>query len=144
MVAKRFRAGFDESGVIAIDKEASRFAKEVTFTKELDGILGNIQQMVNEVPILKQILPFVKTPSNLALQAVEMTPFGLVGKNWKHSLGASRDAVRIAEVRGRVAVGTTILSSIAMLNLTGVLLVVIIQIKILEEYNNHKVFNHTL
>ena len=30
--------------------------------------------------LLKQILPFVKTPSNLAIQAVEMTPLGLVGK----------------------------------------------------------------
>ncbi|NDB03009.1 MAG: hypothetical protein EBY38_04985, partial [Flavobacteriaceae bacterium] len=39
MVAKRFKAGFDETGVIAVDKEASRFAKEVTFTKDLDGIL---------------------------------------------------------------------------------------------------------
>ena len=77
--------------------------------------------MVNEVPILKQILPFVKTPANLAIQAIEMTPLGLVGKNWKHFTGASRDAVRIAEVRGRVAVGTTILSSIALLNLTGII-----------------------
>ena len=33
---------------------------------------------------MKQILPFVKTPSNLAIQALEMTPLGLVGKNWKH------------------------------------------------------------
>ncbi len=119
MVAKRFRAGFDESGVIAMDKEASRFAKEVTFTKELDGVLGYIQRITNEVPIIKQILPFVKTPANLAIQAIEMTPAGLVGKNWKHFTGASREAVKIAEVRGRVAVGTTILSSIAMLNLTG-------------------------
>ena len=118
-VQKRFAAGFDETGVIAMDKEASRFAKEVTFTKELDGVLGHIQQMTNKMPILKQILPFVKTPANLAIQAIEMTPFGLVGKNWKHTTGTSRDAVRIAEVRGRVAVGTTILGSIAMLNLTG-------------------------
>ena len=121
MVAKRFKAGFDETGVIAVDKEASRFAKEVTFTKELDGVLGYIQRITNEVPIIKQILPFVKTPANLAIQAIEMTPLGLVGKNWKHTTGASRDAVKIAEVRGRVAVGTTILGTISMLNLTGVI-----------------------
>ena len=63
--------------------------------------------MTNQVPILKQILPFVKTPSNLAIQAVEMTPLGIVGKNFDNFTGASRDAVRIAEVRGRVAVGTS-------------------------------------
>ena len=50
-----------------------------------------------------------------------MTPLGLVGKNWKHATGTSRDAVRIAEVRGRVAVGTAILGTVSMLNLTGVL-----------------------
>ena len=119
LVAKRFKAGFDETGVIAVDKEASRFAKEVTFTKELDGVLGYIQRITNEVPIIKQILPFVKTPANLAIQAIEMTPLGLVGKNWKHATGTSRDAVRIAEVRGRVAVGTIILGSMSMMNLTG-------------------------
>ena len=121
VVAKRYAAGFDETGLIALDKEASRYAKEVTFTKELDGILGYIQRITNEVPIIKQILPFVKTPANLAIQAVEMTPLGLVGKNWKHATGTSRDAVRIAEVRGRVAVGTAILGTVSMLNLTGVL-----------------------
>ena len=121
LVAKRFASGFDETGVIAVDKEASRYAKEVTFTKELDGALGYLQRIVNDVPILKQILPFVKTPANLAIQAIEMTPAGLVGKNWKHATGASRDAIRIAEVRGRVAVGTIILGSVTMLNMTGVL-----------------------
>ena len=122
MVARRFKAGFDETGVIAVDKEASRFAKEVTFTKELDGVLGYIQRITNEVPVIKQILPFVKTPANLAIQALEMTPLGIVGKkNWSNFTGSSRDAVRIAEVRGRVAVGTIILGSISMLNMTGVI-----------------------
>ena len=74
MVANRVRQGFDETGLIGVDKEAARFAQEVTFTKDLDGVLGYIQNMVNSAPILKQILPFVKTPSNLALQALEMTP----------------------------------------------------------------------
>ena len=122
MVAKRFKAGFDETGVIAVDKEASRFAKEVTFTKELDGVLGYIQRITNEVPVIKQVLPFVKTPANLAIQALEMTPLGIVGKkNWSNFTGSSRDAVRIAEVRGRVAVGTIILGSITFLNYTGVI-----------------------
>ena len=55
----------------------------MTFTKELDGVLGYIQNMVNEVPILKQILPFVKTPANLAIQAIEMTPLGLLVRTGK-------------------------------------------------------------
>ena len=118
MVANRVRQGFDETGLIGIDKEASRFAQEVTFTKDLDGVLGAVQNVVNEAPILKQILPFVKTPSNLAIQAIERSPLGIFGKNWENFTGASKDAVRIAETRGRVAVGTTILGLTALYTMT--------------------------
>ena len=119
MVANRVRQGFDETGLIAIDKEASRFAQEVTFTKDLDGVLGYIQNAVNEAPWLKQILPFVKTPSNLALQAIERSPLGFVGKNFDNFTGASRDAVRIAETRGRMAMGTAILGAISLYTMSG-------------------------
>ena len=75
-VADRFKAGFDETGLQGVDKEAKRYAKEVTFTKELDGVLGKFQEAVNEAPILKLIVPFIKTPANLAIQAIEKTPLG--------------------------------------------------------------------
>ena len=120
-VANRFKQGFDETGLVAMDKEASRYAKEVTFTSELDGVLKYISEATNEVPILKQILPFVKTPANLAIQATQMTPFGIVGKNWKHITGKSRDFVMIAQTRGRVAVGTTILGMAAFLANAGII-----------------------
>ena len=118
-VSQRYKAGFDETGLIGIDKEAKRYAQEVTFTKDLTGMLGKIQEAVNEAPILKQVLPFIKTPANLALQAIERTPIGIFGKNWKHFTGASADAVRIAEVRGRTTVGTAILLSGSILAMNG-------------------------
>ena len=37
-VADRFKAGFDETGLQGVDKEAKRYAKEVTFTSDLDGV----------------------------------------------------------------------------------------------------------
>ena len=121
MVANRVRQGFDETGLIGIDKEAARYAQEVTFTKDLDGVLGNVQNMVNEAPILKQILPFVKTPSNLAIQAVQRTPFALAKKSIRDDnfTGTSRDAVQIAETRGRITTGTILLSAIAMYTMSG-------------------------
>tara|TARA_Y100001970_G_C14247709_1_gene869518 strand:- start:762 stop:4415 length:3654 start_codon:yes stop_codon:yes gene_type:complete len=118
-VSQRYKAGFDETGFIGIDKEAKRYAQEVTFTKDLTGMLGKIQEAVNEAPILKQVLPFIKTPANLALQAIERTPLGAFGKNWKHFTGSSADAVRIAEVRGRVTLGSMILLSGSILALNG-------------------------
>ncbi len=122
-VSDRFKAGFDETGLQGVDKEAKRYAKEVTFTKELDGTLGKIQEAVQEAPILKLAVPFIKTPANLAIQAVERTPLGIFGKNWKHFAGHSGNAVRIAETRGRVALGSVILLSTSFLvnsgNITG-------------------------
>lgn len=118
-VSNRFRQGFDESGLIGVDAEAMRFAQEVTFTKDLDGILGKVQEITNEVPIAKQVLPFVKTPANLAIQAIEMSPLGVTGKNWGNFTGASRDAAKIAQTRGRVAIGTGILGLASMLSMTG-------------------------
>ena len=72
--------------------------------------------------LLKQILPFVKNTCKLSNTSSrnDTIRFSWV-KTLKHLTGTSRDAVRIAEVRGRVAVGTTILGSVSMLNLTGVL-----------------------
>ena len=118
-IAQRFKAGFDETGLVGVDKEAKRYAQEVTFTKDLSGFLGKIQEAVNEAPILKQILPFIKTPANLAIQAIERTPFGIMGKNWKHFSGKSADAVRIAETRGRFALGSAILVSASILSING-------------------------
>ena len=120
MVANRVRQGFDETGLIGMDKQAKDYAQQVTFTKDLDGVLGFIQNGVNSAPILKQILPFVKTPSNLALQALQRSPLGAMGKNnWDNFTGASRDPRKIAETRGRVAIGTTILGATSMLVVSG-------------------------
>ena len=52
----------------------------MTFTKELDGVLGHIQQNDKQDAYYKTNLPFVKTPANLAIQAIEMTPLGITGK----------------------------------------------------------------
>ena len=120
-IADRFKAGFDETGLQGVDKEAARYAKEVTFTKELDGVLGKLQEAVNEAPILKLAVPFIKTPANLAIQAIERSPAGIFGKNWQHFAGHSGDAVRIAETRGRVALGTTILGLTAILANAGII-----------------------
>lgn len=118
-IAQRYKKGFDESGVIGIDKEAKRYSQEATFTKDLTGVLAKIQEAVQEAPILKQVLPFIKTPANLAIQAIERTPFGIMGKNWKNFTGASKDAVRIAETRGRFAIGSSILVASSILALNG-------------------------
>ena len=120
MVANRVRQGFDETGLMGIDKDAARYAQEITFTKDLEGVLGKIQEMTNEAPFLKQILPFVKTPSNLAIQAIERTPLSLLGKETRSNFtGASRNAEKIAATRGRIATGTILLGSIAMYTQSG-------------------------
>ena len=121
MVANRFRQGFDETGLIGIDKDAARFAQEVTFTKDLEGVLGKIQEATNEAPFLKQIIPFVKTPSNLAIQAVQRTPFALAKKSIRddYLFGTSKNAEQIAAIRGRITTGSILLLSIATYSMSG-------------------------
>ena len=50
-------------------KDARLYANQATFTEELmKGTSGKaIQTVVNQNPILRQIIPFVRTPLNLSL-----------------------------------------------------------------------------
>lgn len=58
-------------------KESVDMSKELTFTKELEGAMLDIQNTINYgkfSPVLKMFFPFVRTPTNLAIQAVKRMP----------------------------------------------------------------------
>ncbi len=57
----------------SINDAALSQAKTVTFTKELEGLMGDAARLTNN-PLLKLYFPFVRTPTNLALQAADLTP----------------------------------------------------------------------
>jgi len=58
------------------------YAKELTFTSDLDGILASGQQFTS-TPLLKFFLPFYKTPVNIFTEVFDRTlPFNVIRKYW--------------------------------------------------------------
>ena len=56
-------------------QEALFEARESTFTTPLTGNFSRgVQNFVNNVPILRQIMPFIQTPTNILRTAFERTP----------------------------------------------------------------------
>lgn len=120
VVAKYFREGFDETGVIGINPDAMRYAQESTYTQELFGIFAKVQQMTNAHPYLKQVIPFVKTPINLMMSVVDRTPLGFMRKQFRDDFfGRSNDLYRTAQVRGQLATGFTLITLANILASTG-------------------------
>ena len=98
---------FDETGLIGINPDALRYAEETTFTQNLSGITKQVQDTVNKYPILKQVLPFVRTPINLFKATMDRIPVaGLLRKEFRDDfVGRSGNAYRMAEARGKQAIG---------------------------------------
>jgi hypothetical protein len=80
-------------------KESIDMSKELTFTNELEGVMLDIQNSVNYgklSPVLKMFFPFVRTPTNLAIQAAKRMPINpvkaLSPSFYKSMMKGGRDA----------------------------------------------------
>lgn len=76
----------DDIKLAAIDN-----ARYLTFTKPLEGISRHITAAQADLPALRLIMPFVRTPTNIVRFASERTPFGLLMREFKNSRGTQRD-----------------------------------------------------
>lgn len=56
-----------------IDDAAKSVSRTVTFTRELEPALQGMQR-IGQNPIVKMFVPFIKTPTNIALEAISRTP----------------------------------------------------------------------
>ena len=100
-------------------KKARQYAQEATFTEDLmKGTSGKfIQDLVNDQPLLRQIIPFVRTPLNLLKQfnkANPLTPYLAKSKLLRENFAfvkeqaeelASSDASVRAIAKGRTITG---------------------------------------
>ena len=100
-------------------KKARQYAQEATFTEDLmKGTSGKfIQDLVNDQPLLRQIIPFVRTPLNLLKQfnkANPITPYLAKSKLLRENFAfvkeqaeelASSDASVRAIAKGRTITG---------------------------------------
>lgn len=74
-ITSRITSSMDEQGV-ALNKEALEYARTATFTTQLDpkSFLGNLERLASTYPWIRQIIPFIRTPTNILGAALRRTP----------------------------------------------------------------------
>ena len=112
-----------------IIESARNFARYQTFTSELgqEGMaferLGKATQKISdatrELPALKLMLPFIRTPFNIARYAGERTPLGLFSRGvWQQLTSQGPEA---AMARSKLMMGSLVLGTAALMAGEGVI-----------------------
>lgn len=111
--------GFDKFGK-GIDEEALQYARKITFTEDLENsFFKGIQNFAKSHPAVQMLLPFVRTPSNLILRAIERSgPVALLSKKFRDKLLRGTPDEK-ATMLGRLALSSTIVGSAVFAALDG-------------------------
>lgn len=125
-VEARFKAGFDENGK-GIDGVALSEAQEATFTTPLDAAdrsratqaMSKFQRFANDVPIVRQMVPFIRTPWNLITDVAVRTPgIAHLSSQFRAKLN-SPDPRVVAKTKGQLASGSLLWSGAATMAMEG-------------------------
>ena len=97
----------DASGLAQYALDESQY---LTFTKELqDRTLGKgLQDITNKVPLLRFVMPFVRTPTNILKFAAERTPFAVGLRDERQRFiedFKSGDPIRTSRATGKIMTG---------------------------------------
>lgn len=100
-----------------MDAAAKAVARTTTFTRELEPSLQGIQSTLQN-PLLKMFVPFVRTPTNIALEAMSRTP-GLNFASPRFWADYNAGGIRKDMAMARVTLGTGIITATGMSALEG-------------------------
>ena len=92
-------------------------ARYQTFTKELGAGGKNLQSMVGNIPGLRLIIPFIRTPTNILKFAGERTPLAALSKNVRAEItagGARRDLAL-----AKMSMGSMVMATVAAFSAEG-------------------------
>lgn len=137
-VEDAFAKGFDETGAANMNsplaKQAMDYSREVTFTAPLNEagefaspmlsrngttIGGAVQSFIHEVPVARQFLPFIRTPTNLLRQTLQRTPaLGMLQHQMRRDWATGNPRLRAA-VLGKQMSGVAILGTALTLAESG-------------------------
>jgi len=123
-IADQMDRAFDEAGG-ALAKDSLQYSRRVTYTETLDRGFGkSLQEMAGRSPWMRQIVPFIRTPTNIILDVWDHTPF--IGKHMKRmkadlDFASHGDPSRVALARGKMAVGKLVWLSAATASMSGML-----------------------
>jgi len=100
-----------------VDAAAKAVARTTTFTRELEQSLQGIQKTLQN-PLLKMFVPFVRTPTNIALEAMSRTP-GLNFASPRFWADWNAGGIRKDMAMARVTLGGGIITGVGMSALEG-------------------------
>jgi len=118
-IKEHLKNSFDDMGA-GLDEGAILQAQKTTFTEPLQGDVAKmLQNMAINHPLIRFVVPFVRTPINILSQAIQHTPaVGVLSKNMKLDL-KSGDPTRIAQAYGKQFIGLGLTVSAATLASQG-------------------------
>jgi hypothetical protein len=100
-----------------MDSAARAVARTTTFTRELESSLQGIQKTLQN-PLLKMFVPFVRTPTNIALEAMTRTP-GLNLASPRFWADYNAGGIRKDMALARVTLGGLIITGVGASALEG-------------------------
>lgn len=86
-------------------ESAMDYGRYVTFQRPLGEIAGPVSRATQDAPILKLILPFVRTPTNLFKFGIERSPAAPLLKEWRKDFAAGGAKRDLALARAMVGSG---------------------------------------
>lgn len=97
------------------------FARYVTFQRQLGDLGSKVSQITNQVPGVKIMFPFIRTPTNLLKYAVERSPAAPLLKEWRADMaaGGARRDLAIVRASSGTALGALAASWAAQGVITG-------------------------
>ena len=136
-VERIFKEGFDENGR-GINSYALDYAQTNTFTKSLDDKIkyydtdvnkmvtenrstagAYVQGFVNKHPIMRQFVPFIRTPVNIMREVWKRTPLvNLAQREFREKLFRGNQSER-ANAMGQMAIGSTLYVTAGFLAMNG-------------------------
>lgn len=114
----------DAKSGVGLDQGALDYARVTTFTNDLEyGFGKGVQDIVGRFPALRQIVPFVRTPTNLIRQGLfNRTPIGFATKAVRDRiLGRGVSKTEQSEAIAQMVMGSSIATWAASLAIDGVL-----------------------
>jgi len=98
---------------------ARNAAERQTFTNPLGKFGQQVQAMTREVPALRIVMPFIRTPVNIVRFAAERSPFAPLFKEVRENLrGANGAVARDAQI-ARIGLGSAVSAATAYMALEG-------------------------
>ncbi len=117
-IREALKEAYSDSGQ-ALNGEALLQSRRTTFTEPLEpGVASMLQKAAIDYPLIRFVIPFVRTPINILSQTYQHFPaLGTTSKRYRADIEAG--GARAAQARGRQVVGTALVGMAGFMAASG-------------------------